>query len=45
MQRYRRQMARSGAYFGVRAAKLRAAYVRKQNAQLRALERTLKLCK
>ena len=34
------------AYFrSTRSPKLRAAFVRKQNAQLKALERALKLCK
>jgi hypothetical protein len=45
--RYRRQMAaQRRAYFRhTRKPKLRAAFVRKQNAQLKALERTLKACK
>ena len=47
VQRYRRQMAaQRKAYFKhTRSPKLRAAFVKKQNAQLRALERMLKLCK
>ena len=45
--RYRKQMAaQRKAYFRrTRSPKLRAAFVRKQNAQLKALERILKLCK
>jgi hypothetical protein len=45
--RYRKQMAvQRKAYFRrTRSPKLRAAFVRKQNAQLKALERALKLCK
>ena len=47
VQRYRKQMAaQRKAYFKhTRSSKLRAAFVKKQNAQLKALERTLKLCK
>ncbi len=47
VQRYKKQMAaQRKAYFRrTRSPKLRAAFVRKQNAQLRALERTLKRCK
>jgi hypothetical protein len=47
VQRYKKQMAaQRKAYFKrTRSPKLRAAFVRKQNAQLKALERTLKLCK
>ncbi len=47
VQRYKKQMAaQRKAYFRrTRSPKLRAAFVRKQNAQLKALERTLKLCK
>ena len=38
--------AQRKAYFKhTRSPKLRAAFVKKQNAQLRALERMLKLCK
>jgi len=45
--RYKKQMAaQRRAYFSTtRTPKLRAAFVRKQNAQLKALERALKLCK
>jgi hypothetical protein len=47
VQRYKKQMAaQRKAYFRrTRSPKLRAAFVRKQNAQLKALERILKLCK
>ena len=47
IQRYKQQMApQRRAYFrSTRSPKLRAAFVRKQNAQLKALERALKLCK
>ena len=47
VQRYRRQLlVQRRAYFRrTRDPKLRAAFVRKQNAQLKALERVLKLCK
>ena len=47
VQRYRKQMvAQRKAYFRrTRSPKLRKAFVRKQQAQLKALERTLKLCK
>jgi hypothetical protein len=47
VQRYKKQMAaQRRAYFRrTRSPKLRAAFVRKQNAQLKALERTLKLCR
>ena len=47
VQRYRKQMAaQRRAYFRhTRSPRLRAAFVKKQNAQLRALERALKLCK
>lgn len=47
VQRYRKQMAaQRRAYFRrTRDPKLRAAFVRKQNAQLKALERALKACK
>jgi len=45
--RYKKQMAaQRRAYFrSTQSPKLRAAFVRKQNAQLKALERALKLCK
>jgi hypothetical protein len=47
VQRYKKQMAaQRKAYFRrTRSPKLRAAFVRKQNGQLKALERRLKLCK
>ena len=47
VQRYKKQMvAQRRAYFRrTRSPKLRRAFVRKQNAQLKALERALALCK
>lgn len=47
VQRYKRQLAaQRRAYFRTtRSAKLRRAFVRKQNAQLKALQRAVKACR
>jgi hypothetical protein len=47
VQRYRKQMAaQRKAYFRrVHSAKLRKAFVRKQTAQLQALERAARRCR